>query len=497
MKLNRRNFLIKSSCALSMTALATQARHFGLMAALANTKSGLIASAPPSDYRALVCVFLAGGNDGNNMIIPNHNDQNISNYAAYSGIRAAQGLAIPQNQLLSITVPRVNGLTYGLHPGFGDQTGLTPPGGAPNRGIHELWAQGKLAAVTNVGNLVAPMTRQQYQQNAIQKPYQLFSHSDQIAQQQAGLAGRQSNTGFGGRLADRTQADNNPTALIPMITSIAGTPLFTNGQTTAPLAIASGNVPLNQVLALQGYGSDAVSTARRNALNDLRGLDRNLDLIRAASQITDGAFQASSALNVAVNTTVAFPNTALGNQLKQVARMIKQRQPLQVNRQIFFCSLGGFDTHTGQVSSATGGQNGLLLQLSQAMRAFYDEMGAQGAQDNVTLFTLSDFGRTLSPAGNGTGAVGSDHAWGNHALVMGGAVRGGDFYGTNTSNGTPFPTLSLNGPEDTDSRGRWIPTSSVDQYAATLARWYGLPDDQMPIVFPNISNFASSNLGFI
>jgi uncharacterized protein (DUF1501 family) len=198
-----------------------------------------------------------------------------------------------------------------------------------------------------------------------------------------------------------------------------------------------------------------------------------------------------------VNTTVTFPNTGLGNQLKQVSRMIKQRQVLQVNRQIFFCQLGGFDTHTGQVATATTGQNGLLLELSQAMRAFYDEMGVQGAQDNVTLFTLSDFGRTLSPAGTGAGTVGSDHAWGNHALIMGGAVNGGDLYGINGSNGTPFPTLQLSGPEDTDSRGRWIPNTSVEQYAATLAAWYGLPQEQLSSVFPNITNFTTANLGFM
>jgi uncharacterized protein (DUF1501 family) len=177
MKENRREFLKKSGCALSMLALATQARHFGMMSALAQTmegKSYADSSAAPSDYRALVCIFLSGGNDGNNLIIPNHSDANISNYAAYAATRATQGLAIPQNQLLPINVPRLNNLTYGLNPNFGPVTGQ------PNNGIHELWEQGKLAAVTNVGNLIRPMTKTQYQQQPSWRPYQLFSHSDQV-----------------------------------------------------------------------------------------------------------------------------------------------------------------------------------------------------------------------------------------------------------------------------------------------------------------------------
>lgn len=493
MRESRRQFIAKSGCALSMLALATQARHFGLMSALAQNMDTRSATAvnSPGDYRALVCIFLAGGNDGNNMVIPNHDNASVSNYQAYSDARSAQGLAIAQNQLLPVTVPRIGNLSYGLHPSFG------PSAGQPNNGIHQLYAQGKLAVVTNVGNLVAPMTRQQYQQNGVAKPYQLFSHSDQIAQQQAGISGQRSYSGFGGRIADTTNAGFNPNALIPMITSISGTALFTIGGSTAPLAIASGNVALNQVLVLQGYDTSTVSVARREAISQARIFHEKANLILSANRITDAAAEASAALSTAVDVTATFPNTTLGNQLKQVARVIKRRDGLQTNRQIFFCTLGGFDTHNGQVASATAGQNGLLLQLSQAMRAFYDEMVVQGIGNNVTTFTMSDFGRTLSPAGSGTGTVGSDHAWGNHTLVMGGAVRGGDFYGMNTSNGTPFPTLQTNGPDDTDSRGRWIPATSVEQYAATLARWYSLPEDQMSTVFPNIGNFATSDLGFM
>jgi uncharacterized protein (DUF1501 family) len=171
---------------------------------------------------------------------------------------------------------------------------------------------------------------------------------------------------------------------------------------------------------------------------------------------------------------------------------------LNVNRQIFFVQIGGFDTHNNQLP----GQVTLFSQVGQAMRAFYDAMVAEGVSNNVTTFTLSDFGRTFNPAGSG-GAVGSDHAWGNHMFVMGGSVLGGDFWGVNTSNGTPFPTLTIGtaGPDDTDSgsgaRGRWIPSTSVDQFAATLARWFGLAEADIPLVFPNIGYFSTSNLGFM
>ncbi|HEY0051338.1 MAG TPA: DUF1501 domain-containing protein, partial [Pyrinomonadaceae bacterium] len=194
--------------------------------------------------------------------------------------------------------------------------------------------------------------------------------------------------------------------------------------------------------------------------------------------------------------TVNFPNTELGNQLKQIARLIRGRSVLAVNRQIFFVILDGFDTHTTQLAE----QDRLLSQLSQASRAFYEEMVVQGLQNQVTQFTLSDFNRTFNPGGSGA-LVGSDHAWANHMFVIGGGVLGGDFYGMNTSNGTPFPTLVQNGPDDADggsnARGRWIPTTSVEQYAATLAKWFGLPDEDRSYVFPNLANFPTTNLGFM
>ncbi|HVE58450.1 MAG TPA: DUF1501 domain-containing protein [Pyrinomonadaceae bacterium] len=494
MKQNRREFLIKSGCALSMTAMATQMRHFGLMSAMAQEADDATKdSAVPSDYRALVCVFLSGGNDGNNTVIPNHNDATISNYTAYFNARNTQGLAIAQASLLPITVPRMGNLNYGLHPGLGPQPAGT---NIVNNGIHELWGLGKMAVVTNVGTLVAPMTKTQYQNGSVPKPFQLFSHSDQVSQYQGGRSDLESFTGWGGRISDLRTSPDNPGALIPMITSISGAQLFTAGQTTLPLAIANAGTGLNAVLNPAGFNTTAASQARLAAFNSLRGIDLSSQVVAAASHVTDQAMAANAALQTFQEVTVTFPNTNIGLQLKQVARMIKKRTDLSVNRQVFFVQLGGFDTHNGQINQ----QNTLFIQLSQAMRAFYEEMVSQGLGDKVTQFTMADFSRTFNPASSGA-IVGSDHAWANHHFVVGGGITASDFYGINTTNGTPYPSLVFNGPDDADSgtgaRGRWIPTTSVEQYAATLARWYGLPDANLAAVFPKITNFANTNLGFM
>ncbi|HEY8563412.1 MAG TPA: DUF1501 domain-containing protein [Pyrinomonadaceae bacterium] len=487
---SRRNFLLRTGGALTMTALATQLRHFGLMSALAEKadEKKRAAAAVPNDYRALVCIFLAGGNDGNNTVIPLHNDANLSNYALYSALREPQGLAFGPNVPLPFNVPRIGNLTYGFHPAFGV---------GANNGLYELWGQNKLAIVTNVGSLVKPTTKALMLDENHPKPYNMYSHSDQAAQQQSGRSDVQAFTGWAGRISDRRSGADNPGSLVPMITSIVGAQLFTAGRTTLPLAIAGAPVPLSQVLNPQGYESPtADSQAQLAAYNALRTQDLSSELIAAASHITDQAIQVNASLQTSQEVTATFPTSSIGNQLKQVARMIKKRGDLSVKRQIFFCQINGFDTHNLQLPN----QSILLAQMSQAMRAFYDEMAAQGLADKVTQFTLSDFGRTMNPAGAGAG-VGSDHAWSNHHFVVGGGVTASDFYGLNTSNGTPYPTLVLDGPDDAEfgvgARGRFIPTASIEQFAATLARWFGLPETEMVNVFPKIGNFPTSNLGFM
>ena len=467
MKVTRREFLLQSARGCAGYALGTAAFVAGVQ------RFSLInAFAQGSDYRALVCIFLGGGNDGNNVVVP----ATTTEYNQYAAARSAAGLAIAKDVLLPVT-PSSLSATFGLHPSLAD--------------IHTLWSTQKLSVVCNVGPLVVPLTRTDYLGGA-PRPYQLFSHSDQIAQWQTAISDRIGQTGWGGRTADRFPAAPSG---FPMITALSGG-IFTRGAATSPVTIPPAPTALNQVLVLNGFGSGSDDAARRRSMGFLRTIDTESSLVAALDRTTDQAVSIGSLLSADVTLGTVFPNTTLGNQLKQVAKVIKYNtggSAFGVNRQIFFCQLGGFDTHQNQLST----QATLLTQVSQAVKAFYDATLEVGVDRQVTAFTLSDFGRTLQPAGAGANVVGSDHAWGNHHFVVGGAVRGGDFYGVNGPGGTVFPVLQLSGPSDTDNRGRWIPTASVEQYAATLASWYGVSQADLPLVFPNIDRFSSRDLGFM
>jgi uncharacterized protein (DUF1501 family) len=274
--------------------------------------------------------------------------------------------------------------------------------------------------------------------------------------------------------------------------------------TERPLAIAAAPTRLDAALRLDGFPNPPDSNARYRAMRDLLTYDAGWTLVRGASRVTNEALAVETALRNAGDPVIApfplNPRTNLGNQLEQVAKVISLRNVLGMQRQVFFCSLGGFDTHSGQVTNGTptaGTHANLLAQVSNAMRAFYDATAALGVADQVTTFTLSDFARTFVP--NGT--FGTDHAWGSHQFVMGGAVRGGDFYGIPGPSGSIFPTLAPNGPDDTDqggnARGRWIPTVAVDQFGAALASWFGVADADLPAVFPNIGRFGTGHLRFL
>jgi uncharacterized protein (DUF1501 family) len=424
-----------------------------------------------SDYKALVCVFLNGGNDGNNMFV------SLDQYTGYANVRAAAGLAIAQASLLPVSP--VSGGSYGFHPNMPE--------------MQLLFNQGKLAVLCNNGPLVEPLTRTTYQNGAGKKPLQLFSHSDQVGLFQTAIANTVSQTGWGGRLADKTSGLNG-SATFPNNISIAGINLLLSGVDTRQLAVADSNTQLKDVLQLSAAPTTAEQTPRSASFDELRALDNNFKLVKAASDIRSSSIQTDVALS-SVNPTLAtvFPNTSIARQLRQVALLIKACSDvngINMKRQIFFTQLGGFDTHSAEI----GGQGGLLTQVSQAINAFYAATVELGVQDKVTTFTMSDFGRTLQPAGTGVNAVGTDHAWGNHQLIVGGSVLGHTLYGA-------YPTLALGGPDDTDGgsnpRGRWIPTTSVEQYAATLATWYGLSSADLSAVFPLIDRFATSNLGFL
>jgi len=467
---SRREFLIRTGCAaVGAAALNAGLKQFGLISALAETRA-------PLDYRALVCIFLSGGNDGNNMIIP----LDATGLANYNSARSAAQLAIDSGTLLSIT-PASIGTDFGLHPSLVELQGLFKD-------------DKKLAVVANVGPLVQPLTRTDYQSGA-PRPYQLFSHSDQVTQWQTARADTRVHTGWGGRTGDLTLSYNGSSSF-PIVTSVAGQVIYGIGVNVNPLGISPAPTPLNQVLVLSGFSGSSESTARRTAYDSIRGLDTDVTMVAASSDATNQALTIGQQLSSDPALTTVFPNSKLGNQLKQIAKLMKLNQTssaLGLRRQIFFCQLGGFDTHQNQISN----QSDLLIDLSQSMSAFYAATVEIGIPDSVTTFTLSDFGRTLQPSGSGVGSVGSDHGWGNHQFVLGGAVAGGDFYGVAGSNGSVFPTLQMGGPDDTDSRGRWIPTCAVEQYAATLATWFGLAPADVATVFPLIGNFTTPNLGFL
>ncbi len=448
---NRRRFL-RHAGALSAGGLV---RSLVPMASL-----GALAQTAPADYKALVCVFLYGGVDGNNLVVPQDN----AGYSQYAAVRpASSNMALTQAELLPIQ-PANTTSPYGLHPELAE--------------IHPLFAQKKLAILANVGPLNEPTTKANYQ---VKRPDNLYSHSDQQSQWQSSVSAGPSQTGWGGRIADELAAQN---AGFPVVTSIAGTNLFIAGTTSTPLAL-----PSTGGLALAGFGTGAAATARLNALRAILGLDRDNIYVKATGDITSQAITLSAIVNPILSSTTspvqalfAGQTSPISQQLLQVAKLIEARGTTGARRQVFFVSLGGFDTHSNELATLTT----LLGQLSPALKSFYDATVQLGVASQVTTFTLSDFGRTFQPASGG----GSDHAWGNNHFIMGGAVRGGEMFGR-------YPTLVLAGPDDAEREGRWIPTTSVEQYGATLAKWFGLGTVELARAFPNLARFATPDLGFL
>jgi uncharacterized protein (DUF1501 family) len=411
-------------------------------------------------YRALVCVFLFGGNDGNNLVVP----LSSSGYDAYASAR--KELALPSANLLPVATK--NNVAYGLHPMLSELQGL--------------FNSSRLAILANVGTLVAPITRADYQAQTLAIPANLFSHSDQQMQWQTAEFNGPGSTGWAGRAADAIeQAGFNQGASLPAFISVAGNNIMGIGENTQAATFAPGGT-----LGLRGFNDTAADKARLASAQEILTLDTGLKLVQAANSIVTRGIQNADELAKAMNGAPAlltsFPKSSLAAQLEQVAKIIQVRDKLGLRRQIFFCSLGGFDTHTAQLNA----QENLFTQVSQALAAFYNATEELGVSDSVTTFTESDFGRTLQPNTNS----GTDHAWGNHHLILGASVKGGDLYGT-------FPHLALGGPDDTDTRGRWIPPISLDQYGATMASWFGVPGPSLTTVFPNLNNFQKQNLEFM
>ena len=415
---------------------------------------------PAANYKAMVCIFLFGGDDGNNLIVPIQTG--VQNYSNYFSVRGAT-LGLPSGSLAQIATS--SGDVYGLHPSL-----------AP---LQKLYQQKQLAIVANVGTLVKPLTKQQYQQGQIPVPTNLFSHSDQQQQWQTAPAPGSSRTGWGGRAADILQALNAPSSF-PTGVSVAGNSLFLTGQASTPASVTNGG------LGLDGSDGSPAADARDAAFQQILTFDSGMSLIQAANKYTADGIQAGKDLNAALSggapLQTVFPQTGLGGQLQQVAQIMKVRGTLGMNRQIFFVSQGGYDTHTAQLPQ----QIQLFNELAAAMSAFYNATVELGLADRVTTFTESEFGRTCQPS---TGA-GSDHAWGRHQIVMGAGLNAADVYGK-------FPMIALDGPDDVTGRGVWLPTTSLDQYGATIASWFGVPDASLTTVFPNLVNFSTQKLTFL
>jgi uncharacterized protein (DUF1501 family) len=448
-RMSRRGFLRSTCCTAAAGVAAASFSRLGLVNALAQSSQ---------DYKALVCVFLFGGNDANNLIVP----LGSADYANYASIRA--GLALPQGQLLPVS-PKSLTEPYGFHPKLAE--------------VQALFKGGQLALLANAGTLVQPTTRDQYLQGQAAVPVNLFSHADQQQQMQTATLNSFADVGWGGRVADKIQSIYGGN--FPVMISLAGSNVFAEGLVVRCIE-SSGNptAPLSGF-----YGSDE-DNARLTALQSLLTFDTGLSLIQSASTTTTNAIQDGKTLAAALaegtKLNTQFPKSSLGGQLQQVAQIIQVRAALGLPRQIFFVSSGGFDTHSDQLDQQTG----LYQDLSQSMNAFYQATLEMGVGPQVTTFTLSDFGRTFQP----DSTSGTDHAWGSHHLMMGGAIAGGDFYGT-------FPTQVLGGPDDATTQGRWIPTTSLDQYGATLAQWFGVQTADLPSIFPNLPNFQNPTLNFI
>ncbi|MGB7344290.1 MAG: DUF1501 domain-containing protein [Pirellulaceae bacterium] len=468
--LSRRNLLkLAGGCsAMSSTAIMSQLLNLQLtQCAMADTGGG-------EDYKALVCVFLLGGIDSFNMVTPHVQEE----YDAYAAVRT--NLSLTREEILPINTDISDGdnsRTLGLHPGMPE--------------MQSLYNAGNAAVVANVGSLVFPTDKTNY--STIKLPLGLFSHSDLIQHWQTSVPQSRSQvTGWGGRMADLLSSTTNGNPNISMNLALGSLNIFQTGSDIVPYVVNSSGAT-----TLSGYGSNNVQDRIYRKFTDnlyptgdseLGQMYRDL-LQRTLAKTKRVSIEAAQAFNDATSAepTTTFPDTSLANQLKMVAKAIAGRQTIGHGRQIFFVSAGGWDHHDEVLVK----QAGMLPMVSQALSAFYQETEALGVADCVTTFTASDFARTLSTNGNG-----SDHAWGGNHFVIGGGVNGGKVYGD-------YPVSLALGSDQDVGRGRLIPTTSVDEYNAELAMWFGIQNDSMLTdVLPNIRNFYASGattgpLGFL
>src|SRR3984957_5641789 len=464
-ELSRRQFLRTASMA-SMAGFSVSPFLLEL-----NSVAAMAQQSSPTDYRSLVCIFLAGGNDGHGTVIAT----DAESFSAFTTARSgAPGLAYSQSDLLPIVLKTPqSGRTFALNPYL--------------TGVQNLFNAGRAAIVTNTGTLIAPTTKAQIQANSVPLPASLYSHFDQTAAWQAITAngGGAVHEGWGGAMADIIASMNSNAAFTCISTS--GIALFLSGQTSFQLNVTSaGPIPISGLaspLFVQQAGSSALSSilsaeetnlfAKKYEVIIGRSIAAQASL--ASSMLPAGPGGVANPPQYLDPVTNKLTNNSLAVSLQTVARIIGGKSSLGVNRQIFFVQLGGFDTHDNQAPQHAR----LLTQLGEALEYFDTAMTTAGLNSQVTTFTASDFGRTLT-----ANSAGTDHGWGGHHIVTGGAVAGGDMYGQ-------YPVIGSNQANDTGA-GRLIPTTSVEQYAGTLARWFGLSDSQVKEVFPNFANFGSN-----
>jgi uncharacterized protein (DUF1501 family) len=483
--LTRRQFLGHTACAgLSLTGIFNALGTLRLMNATLSAQA-----APLDDYKAIICLFMFGGNDANNMLIPFDDE----NHAAYIASRDNLGLpkvAPPETPDTPLILPLNgsggDGREYAVHPN------MSP--------LRTLFNEGKLAFLSNVGTLVAPITRAEYRAGGAAIPPYLFSHNDQQLQWQTSLPASSRKIGWGGRLADLLKSLNEGSQL-SMNISIAGNNYFQVGN-----EVFQYHISTNGTVGLRDYTStNAPARQQYRGLSDNLGmtyshlfeaeyasiLNRAIstdDLVRTTLGATPRFDRTPPADGSGPNDQNLFPTargstgslTGLASQLHMILRLIHAQSALSMRRQIFFCSIGGFDTHDNQIVDHAN----LMRTVSNAVHDFYRATETLGFADKITLFTASDFNRTYSSNGKG-----SDHAWGGAQFVIGGGVDGGKIYGR-------MPILQSGGPDDTGNRGNWIPSISTDEYAATIAKWFGVAPANMPLVLPNIGRFALPDLGF-
>jgi len=465
--INRRQFICQTACA--GLGLAGALSTIGTLRLFNATLSAQgLPPGGPGDDKSLICLFLYGGNDANNISVP----RDTAGYAAYQRDRGI--LALERDTLLPLSLPDGDGRDFGLHPAMS--------------ALHPLFQTDKLALVCNVGTLVAPITKAEYLSGGAAVPPHLFSHNDQQVQWQTSVPDSPLKVGWGGRLADLLQS-LNAGSQVSMNISIAGSNFFQVGNQVLQYHVTpQGSIGLSQY-------NETWSPIKEQyqALDQILGKSYGHAFEAEYAAIMNRAVANDTLLKSVLSTIPAytnkFPNSTVAGgglnrvaaQLRMILRMIEARTALGMKRQIFFAALGGFDTHDAQLED----HDALLREFSSACADFHQATVDLGIAEKVTLFTASDFNRTYNSNGKG-----SDHAWGGHHLVLGGAVRGGRLYGD-------VPTLEIQGPDDTGSRGSWIPKISTDEMSATLALWFGVAPADLPLVLPNIGRFSTTDLGFM